>query len=559
MCFRNMSKKLCILFFFLVLATPVKSATLEGDFIKFNFNEDTGTIGNAGSGTPGLVYDRTGQGDFSQFGEVLEWGSAYESFGFSWDTSGGYILNNNHNNTGSFSKTNVLYDIGSYVQAVTWEGTYSGLIDIQHKYVMPNDSRYIKVTTTITVNNDFNQTKFVRLINPDQDRTVSPTGTVTENNRGLGTISPNDIVYAVGDESGIIVGLYTQSSLNHNAGFLTNWAGDINDLSDESKAQLVDDALIGLIYETGDLKAGDTIELNYAYLLTADGLPLEIPNLVSLGKFVPYAETNNELNIATEMERIYGNTTPGVQAILDEVDTLPTQDDKHIAIASMANSYGGMANAGIRMTNMLFNQIGMRSDGLLDRKIVDEEFLDEYGSSSTGAYAFSSSADEFMQSQANDDNKISRALMFAEKGINVLAQKAGFGVRSDDGLNVYCNESKYRIWTSSAFSNADLESTSNNVGGDVGSYSLALGLDYDLDENSVVGFGYAYSSYDADFNAFNASQGSDYHSLLAFYNYSNDKREYINLFGSVIKGDNDMQRTVVIGLIVIQAVEVQIP
>jgi len=35
--------------------------------------------------------------------------------------------------------------------------------------------------------------------------------------------------------------------------------------------------------------------------------------------------------------------------------------------------------------------------------------------------------------------------------------------------------------------------------------------------------------------------------LLAFYNYSNEEREYINLFGSLTKGDNNMERTVVVG------------
>jgi len=547
MSFKTASKYVCLILFLLAFSVPVRAATLEGDFIKFTFDETTGTIGNTGNGTPGLVYDRTGKGDFSQFGEVLEWGSAYESFGMSWDVSGGYVLNNNHNGTTSFANTGITYDLGNYVQAATWSGTYGGLIDIQHKYLMPNDSRYIKITTTITVNANFDGASFVRLIDPDQDRTVSPTGTVTDNYRGLGSIDEHDIVYAVGDDSGIVVGLYTQSELDHNAGFLTNWAGDIDDIGDDSSTNITDDALIGLLYELGDLNSGDEIELHYAYLLSADGLPLQIPNLASMGRFVPYATTRNQENIAYDMEFLYDATTPEVQAILEDVDTLGSQDDKHTAIASLANSYGGMADAGIKVTNLLFNQIGMRGDGLLDRHITDEHYSDEYGTSSSGRNYFTSNPEELMQISSMDGNNLSKALMMAENGLNAIAEAKGFAASGQDGVNIYCNPSDWRIWTSSAFTKADIGRSQNNVSGDVDSYSLAFGFDYTLDDKSLFGLGYAFSNYEVDFDTFNATQESDYHSLLAFYNYSNDRREYFNLFASYTKGDNEMERTVVIG------------
>ena len=152
-------------------------------------------------------------------------------------------------------------------------------------YVLEPDSTNLKIQVYLTniTKNVLHNVKYARVLDPDPD--VDAGGSYSTKNRlGLTvniddknvTISPKNIAYAVGSKTGMPVGVYTfDNKYKHNAVISPSWTkdpdvilkggcngdGDVN----ATHCSSGDDA-IGLAFNIGDLKPGETKVINLGYL-----------------------------------------------------------------------------------------------------------------------------------------------------------------------------------------------------------------------------------------------------------------------------------------------------
>ncbi len=258
----------------LLAASPALAASLvlTGDYIQIGLN-DNGTLGYSGNTSPGILYDGTGTGTFNTAYDYLTPGSPFEGFVVSGTGGSAFTLVNN--NAGIFDITGgtltdysgVAFNGATYEQRAVWTGTASGLFTVTHDYYFDEDEQQLKIRTTITALSDLTDITFSRQLDPDA---VAAPGdsSFTNNFRGTGSVSANDLVYAEALVSKYVIGLYTNSSFTHNSA-ITGWTMDT--ASYLSGTDVGDgDNTIGLGFDLGDLLTGGTITFDYSYIFGTD-------------------------------------------------------------------------------------------------------------------------------------------------------------------------------------------------------------------------------------------------------------------------------------------------
>ncbi len=242
-----------------VQAAPI---IMEGSYIRTAIS-DNGTLGFGGGTSPGLLHDPSGTGTFG-VDDYLTPGTPWEIF--SVREGGGGLQVNNNAGAGDMAQTSLTDISGSspYDNHVRWEGTGTNFV-ISNDYFFNNGDERISISTMITAVEDLTGLSFARAIDPDPD-VVSYGSYSTVNGRGYGTLAPEDWVHSAGSSTGLTLGLLTDSSTPHNTGIDSGWSTDpVFYLSGADDGN--GDYTIGLGFDIGELAKGDSITLEYAYVM----------------------------------------------------------------------------------------------------------------------------------------------------------------------------------------------------------------------------------------------------------------------------------------------------
>ncbi len=254
---------------------------MEGNYVRTAISED-GTLGFGGNTSPGILHDPTGGGDFSLNDDYLTPGAPFEGFGV-WSAETGLVTNDNNGGDGVFrtelsNMSGVLAD-----NHVHWEGFYlvDGVryFDLEQDYFFDISEERINIVTTLEAIADLTGLQFARALDPDPD--VNRFGSYdTDNRRGLdanndgdfddpGDVKPQDFVGAVGMQSGQTIGLYSTDLTPHDTGTGTNCCSilDPDYYLPHGKFDVLGDLSIGIGFDIGDLLAGQSVSLNYAYVM----------------------------------------------------------------------------------------------------------------------------------------------------------------------------------------------------------------------------------------------------------------------------------------------------
>ncbi|NJB96457.1 autotransporter outer membrane beta-barrel domain-containing protein [Sphingomonas trueperi] len=251
-------------------AAQAQSTILAGDYIKVGINGSIGSLGYDGNTSPGILYDGSGSGTFNTAYDYLTPGSPFEGFVV---TANGLapIVNNNGQGaafTGSLTSYNgVAYGGTTYDQRAVWTGTYGSLFTITNDYFFNKTSQQVGIRTTITALSDLTDLAFSRALDPDAVAAAGDSS-MTNNFRGNGTVSVNDLVYAEALVSKYAIGLYTNSAYTHNSA-VTGWTTDTASYLAGTDVGNGDNT-IGLGFSLGSLLAGNSAVIDYSYIFGTD-------------------------------------------------------------------------------------------------------------------------------------------------------------------------------------------------------------------------------------------------------------------------------------------------
>ncbi|MBL8647122.1 MAG: autotransporter domain-containing protein [Sphingosinicella sp.] len=334
----------------LLAASPALAASLvlTGDYIQIGIN-DNGTLGYSGNTSPGILYDGTGTGTFNPAYDYLTPGSPFEGFVVSGTGSSAFTLINN--NDGIFDITGgtltdysgVAFNGATYEQRAVWTGTAGGLFTITNDYYFDEDEQQLKIRTTITALSDLTDITFSRQLDPDA---VAAPGdsSATNNFRGTGSVSANDLVYAEALVSKYVIGLYTNSSYTHNSA-VTWWTTDT--ASYLSGTDVGDgDNTIGLGFDLGDLLTGGTITFDYSYIFGTD---------------ISSAISQNITGTSTTTDLVNGSVNP----VLDGGTLLVDAPGSYSANLSITDNDGTIDTDGnnAAFTGVISGSGGLTKDG----------------------------------------------------------------------------------------------------------------------------------------------------------------------------------------------------
>jgi len=258
----------------MVCAVPAWSApiALTGDYIRIGTNE-YGTLGSGDDASPGILYDNTGSGNFNTSYDYLTPGTAFEGFTVK-ATSGGTTYSVSSNNASSYTRlTGSLSDAssGSY-QGVSWAGSYSDggtkLFDIVNTVGFNESDKRVKLTTTIKAAEGLTDVYFARYMDPDAQAAPGDSSS-TNNIRGNGDVSANNLVYAEAQVSKYVIGLYSAAESNVNTGITSPWSEAPEDYYAGTDAGNGDNA-IGIAYYSPTINADGSITYTYYYIFGSD-------------------------------------------------------------------------------------------------------------------------------------------------------------------------------------------------------------------------------------------------------------------------------------------------
>ncbi len=269
----------------LPLTTWAAPFIMEGDYVRTAVS-DNGTLG-FGSGTaPGLLHDASGTSTFTT-DDYLTPGSPWEIFAVSSSETGNLVNNNTSPSSGGITGSILSTTSSSYDNYVLWEGFSSGYFDFTLETFFNDGDERVSFTTTITATHDLTDLTFLRAIDPDQD-VISGHTHDTTNNRGYdansdgdfddaGDLAPEDWVSSEGNVTGLTLGLYTDSVYTHNTSIDNAWSSlAATYLAGEDDGD--GDWTIGLGFDLGTLLAGQSITLDYAYVMGDSLASVDLPD-----------------------------------------------------------------------------------------------------------------------------------------------------------------------------------------------------------------------------------------------------------------------------------------
>ncbi|SFJ28740.1 autotransporter-associated beta strand repeat-containing protein [Sphingomonas sp. NFR04] len=252
------------------LAAHAQSDILAGSYIKVGINGTIGSLGYDGNTSPGILYDGTGSGTFNPAYDYLTPGTPYEGFVVTADGMAAAINNNRGTSNVVGSLTNysgVAYGGSTYDQRAVWSGTYGSYFTITNDYYFNNNSQQVGIRTTITALSDLTNLAFSRALDPDA-RAADGDSSATNNFRGNGGVSVNDLVYAEALASKYVIGLFTNSSYAHNSA-VTRWEMDTATYLAGTDVGNGDN-VIGLGFNLGSLLTGASAVIDYSYIFGTD-------------------------------------------------------------------------------------------------------------------------------------------------------------------------------------------------------------------------------------------------------------------------------------------------
>ncbi len=276
----------------LPIAASAAPVIVESPYIRTAIG-DNGTLGFGGNTSPGLQHDPSGTGNWG-VEDYLTPGSPWEYFGVSTHQTGTVGNNNEDWGVSPIFTTSGPLDVSAtsaFDYHVIWAGQYgvggSAFFEITHSYFFNQNNERINIETTITALQTLTGGRFLRAIDPDPD--VNTHGDYdTINSRGGAGIAPEDFVNSVGSHTGLTLGLFTRSDMVHNTGISASWTTDpefyLAGTNDGNG-----DYVIGLAFDFGNLNAGESITMSYAYVMggTLDTVdipdPGQIPEPATLG------------------------------------------------------------------------------------------------------------------------------------------------------------------------------------------------------------------------------------------------------------------------------------
>jgi hypothetical protein len=276
------------------------SLVMDNNFIKAGVSDD-GTFGIGETKKPGFQLDPWGDGNYTAIvggtstPDYLTPGSPFEGFSLKFELDGNVTIYRANNNDGgtdiidsNITIAHIRKDINktdAVLHSAVVKNGDTPYISMRQLYVLEPDSTNLKIQVYITnmTENKLHNVKYARVLDPDPD--VDAGGSyATKNQLGLTvniddkniSISPTNIAYAIGTKTGMPVGLYTfDNKYKHNVVISPSWTkdpdiilkggcdgdGDVNATSC-SKG----DYTIGLAFNIGDLKPGETKVINLGYL-----------------------------------------------------------------------------------------------------------------------------------------------------------------------------------------------------------------------------------------------------------------------------------------------------
>ena len=233
---------------------------LENGYIKVGVS-DYGTLGSGGDTPPGILFDKTGNGQYG-INDFLTPGSPFEGFYLKMGNTN-YTSNNNFNANGfaQFSLTKL-----SLTAATATAVTNDGMLRLTNRYELRNVGGQAIIAINTQLDNlapaQLSGLSFLRTLDPDPD--ANQYGIYDTDN----VKRSNNQVCATGRETGETICLSSFDALTHQSGISVDWSTDpemylagINDGHGDNA--------IGLAFNIGDLAANGSVNFNYQYSLGA--------------------------------------------------------------------------------------------------------------------------------------------------------------------------------------------------------------------------------------------------------------------------------------------------
>lgn len=265
-----------------VVAASANAAplSLTGDYVRVGIS-DYGTLGSNGTTSPGILHDSSGTRNFAPGGvpnDYLTPGSPSEGFGL-YSTQTGFIRNNNYG-LGQFGLHSPTLLSGAdalgYDNAASWTANFGGLVSITNSYFFNNGDERVLIHSVITALGSLSNLAFSRHLDPDPD--VNRFGSYdTVNTRGNTLYSPENLVSAAGQQTGLTIGLLNlQDQYRSNTRIDLDCCITVNPLTvlpgfgpifgSETPSNSGDYG-IHMAWDIGDLAAGESATITYAYVM----------------------------------------------------------------------------------------------------------------------------------------------------------------------------------------------------------------------------------------------------------------------------------------------------
>lgn len=493
-CASVLALSLSIAFATQAFATGDAAYTLQGDYIKIGTNS-YGTLGSIGNTSPGIQYDNTGTGTFNDNYDYLTPGSPFEGFAIT-ASNGGTTHTTTSNNDGGMglgiSMTSFSNTSSGSQKSVVWQGSFtptngSKLYDVENTVSFTQTGKQVKITSKITATQDLTGLKFARFTDPDAQAAAGDTS-ITNNVRGNGSVSANQLVYAEALASKYVIGLYSTTTTGVNTGVSPEWSTDPSFYVNFSGSNTEGDDVVGIGFDGGSLLTGQSITFTYYYIFGSD-ISAAL-GAAGAGKSV-LASAQVMSNSPSFAGAAIIDNTPALKTLFDSLNT--DQAVSNAASQTLPLLTGGSQQA---LSNT-FTGINNAIEGRLNGKSAGDGFVtDKY----VWVKPFGSWADQ------KDQNGVS----------GYKTDTTGLVVGADGKLN-----DKVRLGVAAAYAKSDVDGNSSvakqsakiDVFQLVGYGSYALGNNAELNFQADVGQNVTKGQRTIAFTSTVAS--ADYDSLTA--------------------------------------------
>ena len=245
------------------------TAILAGRCIKIGV-KSTGSLGVGGNTNPGIQYDDSCTGTFSDDYDFLTPGTPYEGISVNADNTNYTDWNDSYGAASPIDSNQSMVDkSGIAYGGETWDKRVIQQSE-NAKFVMVNDirfnnySKFIEIKTSITPKSNIAELYVGRAI--DSDAVVSGDDSSGTNNAlGYSTIGNDFLVFSETTSSKYVMGYYTGEENNVKAGIAYEWTSNSKDYYAAPNAGNGDNT-IGITKKFLSVNTGTTVTFTYAYI-----------------------------------------------------------------------------------------------------------------------------------------------------------------------------------------------------------------------------------------------------------------------------------------------------